>query len=726
MNKHFLFPLLIGLCCLCFHLPSKACGYDWIGDCSTEVFLKINGVSDSFNVAPCPLGFNLNGLSLGTVQTLSLINAKAITWESCQNNVTGVSLRYRIYEQGLSGGNWMSLNLMEDNVVFDGDYTTRYRSQATDISISSGLLVGHTYCLELYFQAEIDTIGDDQIPETSMFQNNGGLNYKLTFTYGGPDAPSLLIVPHPVNPSCFGSSNGSISVGVYGDLNGLFYHWSNLPLNFYQQNSLSAGNYGITVTNSAGDSATINVLLTSPPPLTNSFPKVQATGCYSTPGSATALASGGTPPYQYLWETGEQTPDAIFTVPGTWRLTITDDKGCNKVDSVLIGNGGQIKIMLDTTICSGETYHINGLDLSTPGFYSITIPGSAGCDTIVQLSLDVFSPENLLDFIPSSEEVTCSDPAIELCAEYANNASYTWRKDGIQIADSICLNIYEEGIYEIQVVRDGCSFSKTIDITEHLTPPELAINGTIQLSCNGPEPALLTAFTNAIQPQYQWKYDGQVISTSSTCNFTVIEFQGQDPVLPELIVHDAYGCVNNATQYNITLIPYEIITISYESIIPASGSTAADGSINGLVTGGVPPYSILWNSGDTTLSIQNLLPGSYCVSIQDVYDCESTACFSVPFSSGVKDLQTEIVQIWPNPVYVGETLSISGHGYFSGVETEIALYNQQGALITSEFHNEPGSRPFQLKIPGELNPGCYFLRLVNEASTCQFSIIIQN
>ncbi|MEZ4894854.1 MAG: hypothetical protein R2778_17800 [Saprospiraceae bacterium] len=55
-------------------------------------------------------------------------------------------------------------------------------------------------------------------------------------------------------------------------------------------------------------------------------------------------------------------------------------------------------------------------------------------------------------------------------------------------------------MYEIQVVRDGCSFSKTIDITEHLTPPELAINGTIHLSCNGPEPALLTAFTNAPNP----------------------------------------------------------------------------------------------------------------------------------------------------------------------------------------------------------------------------------
>jgi hypothetical protein len=83
---------------------SSACGYDWIGECSSAIHLRINGTLDSFDIAECPAGIRFDGLHLGTLQNLALANAKAVTWESCQNNVSAVGLKYRLYEQG--GGVW--------------------------------------------------------------------------------------------------------------------------------------------------------------------------------------------------------------------------------------------------------------------------------------------------------------------------------------------------------------------------------------------------------------------------------------------------------------------------------------------------------------------------------------------------------------------------------------------------------------------------------------------
>ncbi len=85
---------------------TAACGYDWVGDCSSAVHLRINGTLDSFDIADCPAGIRFKGLYLGNLRNLSLANAKAITWESCINNVSAVNLKYRVNEKGGGGGNF--------------------------------------------------------------------------------------------------------------------------------------------------------------------------------------------------------------------------------------------------------------------------------------------------------------------------------------------------------------------------------------------------------------------------------------------------------------------------------------------------------------------------------------------------------------------------------------------------------------------------------------------
>lgn len=248
-----------------FPAESNACGFGYIGSCSSDIHLKINNTPDSFHVAPCPFSHQFGGLDLGAIQSLSLSKADFVSWESCQNNVTGLELVYRVFPAGSGGGTWLSYPCAEIKNIIDGAYTTRYFSGQTNLDLGSGLNIGQDYVLEIYFKAAVDTIGDDFIPETYFLQNNNGQNYRLTFRYGGAGAPPFTVVPTTLEQvSCTSVNSGRIGVSVYGDQSGLFYQWSNVNNNFPIQFNLPAGTYTVTVSGSSGYTQTQTFVLNPP------------------------------------------------------------------------------------------------------------------------------------------------------------------------------------------------------------------------------------------------------------------------------------------------------------------------------------------------------------------------------------------------------------------------------------------------------------------------------
>ena len=55
----------------------------------------------------------------------------------------------------------------------------------------------------------------------------------------------------------------------------------------------------------------------------------------------------------------------------------------------------------------------------------------------------------------------------------------------------------------------------------------------------------------------------------------------------------------------------------------------SDGKAQALPSGGVEPYTYLWSDGQTTQIAENLLPGSYSVTITDAMGCNSEANFGI-------------------------------------------------------------------------------------------------
>ena len=125
------------------------------------------------------------------------------------------------------------------------------------------------------------------------------------------------------------------------------------------------------------------------------------TACNTTDGIIDLTASGGTPPYVYLWNTGAGSEDIMGLAPGGYSVTVTDSSGYSVTDTFYVSASNfTIGTSLTNTACdstggavvltmSGGTtpYNIswnNGqtggfIDNLSPGGYSATIYDANGC-----------------------------------------------------------------------------------------------------------------------------------------------------------------------------------------------------------------------------------------------------------------------------------------------------------------------------------------------------------
>ncbi len=692
-----------------------ACGYSYIGECSTGIHLRINNTLDSFNIAECSFGKNFDGLDLGNIQTLNLARATAITWESCDNNVTSVGLYYRVYEQGQPSGSWSILNLQEDYNNLVGPYTARYRSQYSNANLASGLTTGKNYILEIYVLAQIDTIGDDFIPETTMIQNNNGQNYKLKFKYGGPAAPPFTVVTTHVNDEkCPGDSTGSVGVTVYGNQNNLFYQWSNVNNNFHTLYELGAGTYTVTVSGVNGLTQSQTMTVGQPDPISITFLNVQNVICGNTPGSATAVVSGGKAPYTYLWETGE--PDSVATIPlpGAWGLSITDANGCTSSADVQVGGSTTLEQILSKVICQGNTYTLDGHVFSSAGTYDVLVGGNGNCDTLFHLIISTLNPAAAIAGLPESADLTCTNPTLTLCATSIPATTFVWQRVNVTLSTTACLTINNSAPYSVYATTtqsgQTCIAAKTILINSHLVAPLVEVSGVASyIDCSSTHATVaLSATTNAAPATFLWTLNGNTVSTSSVCEIEVDDPLNFTP--PSILVTDAYGCQGTSGSINIVVNQPPDAPVAASTSTPASGPAAADGSIQLAVSGGQPPYSVVWDNGSTGLSLSSLLPGSYCYTVSDAASCISSDCVEIDFVNGTDEWTNTPIRVYPNPVQAGETL------YFILPETSVnqvltlELFNLQGQAFWRENVSEIGTT-MQAHLPGSLAPGQYFIRI---------------
>jgi hypothetical protein len=169
----------------------------------------------------------------------------------------------------------------------------------------------------------------------------GGTNYFICYYWFEqrgilPPYPNLAgyFVNAPLT-TCFGSCD---AIGVFTGYNGTppyTYHWRDSLGNSIGQMGdtaigLCSGGYQVLVIDAVGDSVVIPVTVNAPDPIQVSYTTVPAQCMNCNDGSITALVTGGSSPYIYLWDdpAGQITAEATGLNPGNYTIQVTDASGC--------------------------------------------------------------------------------------------------------------------------------------------------------------------------------------------------------------------------------------------------------------------------------------------------------------------------------------------------------------------------------------------------------------
>jgi gliding motility-associated-like protein len=195
----------------------------------------------------------------------------------------------------------------------------------------------------------------------SPFQNNGNFvnipagSYIITLRdVLGCMKDSLIELTQPsevgatldlTGANCVDSKDGRAIVTAFGGRGGYKYY---VTPGLYINKSgvftgLENGTYTLRVADTAGCEYSTTFVINPPANALSNYMTKLDLACHGkgNEGTATANVSGGTPPYNYLWNTSpaQTTPTASTLYFGLYKVEITDANGCRIKDSVYIEEG---------------------------------------------------------------------------------------------------------------------------------------------------------------------------------------------------------------------------------------------------------------------------------------------------------------------------------------------------------------------------------------------------
>ena len=296
------------------------------------------------------------------------------------------------------------------------------------------------------------------------------------------------------NPICNGSNDGSISGAAIGGCPPYMFDYEGGG----DGTGLAAGDYGVTVTDTNGNTAEGSVSLTDPEEITFTV-SVSNESNGMMDGSIT-ITPNGTAPYSYLWN-----PDVSNTIvddtnvatglsAGLYDVTVTDSKGCsvsqlgievnNIITIPLIGTvtttnvdgcfgdctGVIASSVLSLTegtltiVLSGPSNSTQTLDSSGPfsfdglcaGIYSIAVTDVNNA-TDIQVDIEINEPSDLDATVSTGDDNNNCDGFIDVVASGGTGFyTYQWVN---QDWDTPSVSNLCAGFYDLVITDDnGCVF----------------------------------------------------------------------------------------------------------------------------------------------------------------------------------------------------------------------------------------------------------------------------
>jgi gliding motility-associated-like protein len=636
-----------------FHNPNLLTSYEYWSMAFNCDFTKlvIGGTRLTFSI-PFPI-------IRGAIMNINLNNGSILsTTEVGYGNVVGIPPNVQEVSSICSAPNGAFYFLTLDTVgALKDDLTT--------MAFKTGTGYNFDYYIPGYGFGTKQPISAIRATLTHFYTHNGVTIHKRAIGSGAILATASI--PSGIsNNTFFGTKvqgNGGLDIdscgNVYvGSSNGVYKFDSNL--NLIGSASTPGPVYDVAITSYGEVAASGNNFVTS---VALSVCNIPASICITSvvatatatditcngfcDGTATTAAIGGTPPYSYLWSTGQTTPNISGLCAGTYSVIVTDSTTASDtafvtisepdplvtsatvVDALCGSNNGSISLSVTGGVGSysfqwnpsvSTDSIANGL---AAGAYNIVIADSNGCSDTVMVTVNSSGGPNIN--IVSQTDAFCYGSSSGTASVSASSGTppynYTWNT--IPVTTGPFASGLPAGTYIVTVTDSlGCTGSQNITISE---PDSLHLVVTVlNHALCGNANATLTASASGGIPAYNFVWNTVPLQAGDTIT-------GVPPGTYTVTVIDSNFCT---TSVSVTVLDIQGPDVNITSVTNITCYGGSNGSVNTSVTGGLAPYTYLWSTSppQNTSNATGLTAGTYTVTVTDQNNCsfEQTAFVTQP------------------------------------------------------------------------------------------------
>jgi len=377
-----------------------------------------------------------------------------------------------------------------------------------------------------------------------------------------------------VNPTCFGSSNGSVVMNVLNAGSDCVFQWKNsagtniktgLVTSGTNLPNIPAGMYSFEVFCSGVSKCKKTVTVDQPTaiviPVTNAVTNVS---CTQKGSISIATTSGGTKPYSYNWNPAQGNIDNPSNLnEGNYSVTVTDANGCTSSANYTVTNSVvalSVNAAVTAVKCKGDA----------SGAIQLTVSG--GCTGYTYAWSNGLSGNNPQNVRAGTYSVTVTDSSTPVQTKTA-----------------------------------------TVTITEPATQLSASVTSTTEASSATAADGKITLSVSGGTPNYNTKWAGPSTIADGTLNATNLKAGSY-----AVTVTDANGC---------TAVVSQVVTVKITppaDTIPKFGSVAVTSSFNGFaitcfgesngvitakLSGGTYPVSVVLKSGSQTIGNPKVING---------------------------------------------------------------------------------------------------------------------
>jgi len=337
---------------------------------------------------------------------------------------------------------------------------------------------------------------DDSNSASPIFTPAGTGSFTLTAQLFDGVCSSLstttIIVQEPINiafnginETCPGDRNGRIDLSVSGGTAPYTYLWADSS-STSAITQLSAGTYGITITDANGCSASSSIPIANDSNLSAQV-GTQSLACFGDNSGVILIeATGGVEPYTYLWNGQPNNNRLANLVAGTYTIEVRDSFGCSVVKNTNLTQPDLLTVGITNT---GFTCQTNGtatavvtggtgvysyqwndaLNSSTasisnlaPGTYQVFVTDSNGCTAIANTTILEESITNCqISVVNAITSINGTQGHLQAEAAGGTSYQYIWSNGSTERS----INNLSSGEYSLTVTDEfGCSCADTVKL----------------------------------------------------------------------------------------------------------------------------------------------------------------------------------------------------------------------------------------------------------------------